>query len=169
VQKPERFRTIGTVFSVLISLLAIAFSGLQWSETRTQRILSIKPSVDFYIQDDPDEAPFGIAVTNGGPGPAVIKFVTYYLDRKPVRDSTDLIDTAKLKSDETKNIDFDEDDTLAVNGTSWLLAHRKKGKEDQKEVDKFIEILDNHIGVKIRFCSIEGQCWDKCSTNGFCD
>lgn len=167
--KSERYRDIVTGLSVLISLGAVLFTGLQWSESRTQLILLMKPSVDFDIEDDPDEAPYGIAVTNAGPGPAVIKSVTYYFDRKPVKDSTDFIDTAKLKYGDTKNMDFDIGDTLAVNGKVWLLAHKKKGKDDQKEIYRFIDVLDNNLGIKISFCSIEGTCWEKCSTKGFCD
>jgi len=58
---------------IVLSLGAVTFTGLQWWETRTQVLLAVKPTVDFNIADDPDNFSVGIAVSNAGPGPAVIK------------------------------------------------------------------------------------------------
>ena len=68
-------------------LPAVFFTGLQWWETHTQVLLAVKPSVDFYIGSDPDSPPVGIAISNAGPGPATIKSVMFYVDRKSVRDA----------------------------------------------------------------------------------
>jgi hypothetical protein len=72
---------------IVISLVAVFFTGLQWWEAHTQLLLAVKPSVDFYTADDPDSPPVGIAISNAGPGPAIIKSVTFYVDRKSVRDA----------------------------------------------------------------------------------
>jgi hypothetical protein len=75
----------GTFLSLIVSFTAAGFSGLQWYEGRDQLLLSTKPHVDF----DPDGLPVEIAVTNAGPGPAIIKSVVFYVDRKPVTDAED--------------------------------------------------------------------------------
>jgi hypothetical protein len=61
----------GTVLSLLIALAAAGFTGMQWYETRNALLLSTKPHVDFDIEDDPDEPPVGIAVTNAGSSPVI--------------------------------------------------------------------------------------------------
>ena len=54
---------------------------------REQTFVPAKPHVDFDIENDSDELMVGIAITNAGPGPAAIKAVTYYVDRKPVAEA----------------------------------------------------------------------------------
>lgn len=61
-----------TWLPIVISLGAVAFTGLQRWEAHTQLFLSVKPSVDFYTGNDPDSPPIGIAISNSGPGPATI-------------------------------------------------------------------------------------------------
>jgi len=78
-----------TWLPIVISLGAAGFTGLQWWEAHTDARLAIKPSVDFYIGDDPVEPPVGIAITNAGPGPAIIKAIQFYVNRMPVRDADD--------------------------------------------------------------------------------
>ena len=66
-------------------------------EAREDLVLSTKPHVDFYIEDDPDEPPVGIAVKNAGPGPATMKSVTFFVDKKVVKDTDKIgITDAKL-------------------------------------------------------------------------
>jgi len=72
--------------AVGISLVALVFTGLQWRESHNQLLLSLKPSVDFELLDDPDDLPVGIDIQNSGPGPAVIKSIIYYDDKKLVGD-----------------------------------------------------------------------------------
>src|SRR5215467_4583340 len=81
------WQTGGTVLSLLISLAAAGFTGMQWYENRGALLLSTKPHVDFDVETDPDEPPVGIAISNAGPGPATIKSVIFYVDRKSVQDA----------------------------------------------------------------------------------
>jgi hypothetical protein len=78
------WRSFAPAAAIFISLAAAVFSGLQWLETREQAFLATKPHVDFDIEDDSDEPMVGIAIMNAGPGPASIKAITFYVDRKPV-------------------------------------------------------------------------------------
>ena len=156
---------------IVISLGAVAFTGLQWWDTHIHVLLSLKPSVDFYIGDDPDSPPVGIAITNAGPGPAVIKSVTYYVDRKSVRDAEEAGTTyGHLSGVELDYVEFDPDDTLAVGQKEWLINYRKPhgSKINQKTIEKFADFIDQNLAVEVTFCPIMGNCSTKCSTKGRC-
>jgi hypothetical protein len=91
------------------------FTGLQWWEAHTQLLLAVKPSVDFYTANDPDSPPVGIAISNAGPGPAIVKSVTFYVDRKSVRDAEEAgITYANLSQAELDYYELEPEDTLAV-------------------------------------------------------
>lgn len=144
-----------SVVSLIVALGAAAFTGLQWHDAHNQLLLSMKPSVDFDTEDDPDTPPVGIEIRNAGPGPAVVKSLTYYVDREV--------------SQRLENFKFQPDDTLAVNENEWLVKHSKyHGKEDKHEVDKFADFIDQQVGVEVVYCSIAGECWKKCSTIDRC-
>jgi hypothetical protein len=81
------WRNIAPVASIGIVLAAAVFSGLQWLDARDQAFLTTKPHVDFDTEDDSDQPIVGIAIMNAGPGPALIKSVSFYVDRKPVADA----------------------------------------------------------------------------------
>ena len=49
-----------SVIAIVISLLAVAFTGLQWWESRSQRLLAMTPTIDFESADDVDDPPVGI-------------------------------------------------------------------------------------------------------------
>jgi hypothetical protein len=66
---------IFSVIAVLVSVVALCFSGLQWRDSHSQLLLSMKPSITLSTDTDPDELPVGISVENAGPGPARIKSV----------------------------------------------------------------------------------------------
>jgi hypothetical protein len=157
---------------ILISLVAVFFTGLQWWEAHTQLLLAVKPYVDFYTADDPDSPPVGIAISNAGPGPANIKSVTFYVDRKSVRDAEEAgITYANLSQAELDYFELEPEDTLAVGEKNlWLIEYRKPraGKINQKNIEKFADFIDQHLAVEVTFCSIMGNCWTKCSTKGRC-
>jgi hypothetical protein len=156
-------------FAVLISLIALGFTGLQWRESHNQLLLSMKPSVDFETQNDADEPPVGITIQNAGPEPAIIKSVTYFVDKKPVGDLEKLVDFASLQT--FQGYEFDEGDTLAVGEHHWLVSIRDKprGKSDEKVFDNFIDLIDHHLAVKVEFCpALPGECSTKCSTKDWC-
>jgi hypothetical protein len=158
-----------SVASLIVALGAAAFTGLQWHDAHNQLLLSMKPSVNFDTEDDPDAPPVGIEIRNAGPGPAVIKSLTYYVDRKSVKDWTEAEDYGKLNPVQIKTFEFALDDTLTVNENEWLVKHSKyHGKEDKPEVDKFTDFIDQQVGVEVVYCSLAGECWKKCSTKDRC-
>jgi hypothetical protein len=78
------------VAAALGAIVQAGFLGLQWRETREETFLATKPQVDFDAEYDSDEPMAGIAITNAGPGPASIKAITFYVDRKPVADADEM-------------------------------------------------------------------------------
>jgi len=152
----------GTVLSILIAVAAAAFTGMQWHEAHNQLLLSMTPSINFYTEDDPDEPPVGVAINNAGPGPAVIKSITYYVDRKPLRDVNEAIDYSKLNPDQIEYVELEENDTLAVTEKVWLLKYHKprggKVKQKEKELDDFVDFIDQKLGIEVLFCSVTAPC-----------
>jgi hypothetical protein len=163
-------------FYMLLSVAVLTISGIvsasityvQWREAHNQLTSTMKPTIDFDTEDSIDKPPIGVAIENSGPGPAIIKSITYYVDRKLVKDVSEAVQYGKLDGKQTSYFDFDEDDTLGANHKEWLFWHQRHGKEDQKELDKFVEFIDEHLGVQVRYCSVLGECWTKCSTKGRC-
>jgi hypothetical protein len=158
--------------SLIIAALSAAFTGLQWREAHKQWLFSVKPHVDFDTEDDPDTPPVGIAINNAGPGPAIIKAITYYVDRKQVKDYQEALDYGKVNTDVVNYIEFDPGDTLPVGEKDWLIRYQKPhgGKAKQKDLDNFVDFIDQHIAIKVSFCTItEDVCFEKCSTKGRCD
>jgi hypothetical protein len=168
----------GTAIAGVVAIYGAVLSTVvfldQRYEARNQLVLSTKPHVDFDIEDDPDEPPVGIAIKNGGPGPATIKSVIFFVDRKTVRDADEVAKSyAKLNETEYSYSEFDPDDTLAAGETLWLIQYRKPRKEklNQQKLEKFSDFIDQHLAIKVTFCSTvrEDLCWHKCSTKDWCD
>ena len=163
------FSGILSVLAIFISLGAAVFAGLQWRESHNLLLLSMKPSVEFELEDDPDDLPVGINIQNSGPGPAVIKSVTYYVDKKVIGDVDKVVDFENLQNVPT--YDFDEGDTLAVGEHHFLLSYKNKhhGKDEQKQLDQFVDLIDHHLAAEVVFCPVlPGDCFSKCSTKGWC-
>jgi hypothetical protein len=167
------WRNLAPAAAIFISLAAAVFSGLQWLAMRDQVFLATKPHVDFDIEDDSDEPMVGIAITNAGPGPATIKAITFYVDRKPVADADDRGRTyAKLPAAELDSQITEPGDTLAVGEKVWLINYRKPrgGKVTQATKSAFGDFLDKSAAIEIEFCSVirQTECWTKCSDKGRC-
>ncbi|MBI3441276.1 MAG: hypothetical protein HY052_05675 [Proteobacteria bacterium] len=159
-------------FSLLLSFGAVLFSGIQAFESHSQLLFTVKPSITFVTEDDPDDplvSTIGIEINNSGPAPALIKSIIYYVDGKAVGNPRSVIKAGKLNPDKTTYVEFEEGDSLAVGESNWLLRHYKKGRENHKELRDFITFIDDHLSIEVNFCSLTGTCWTKCSTRGGCN
>ncbi len=165
----SRWQLVGAIVPILISLAAALFTGLMWRETHNQLALSMKPAVDFDTADDADDPPIGITIANAGPGPAVIKSVSYYVDRKQVKGPEEAAQSGNLDVDELSAFEFDEGDTLAVGEKEWLFRYRKTSKPDELQAQRYADFVGGHLGIEAEFCSVLGDCWIKCSTRGRCE
>ncbi|HWK47047.1 MAG TPA: hypothetical protein VNT30_20160 [Stellaceae bacterium] len=153
--------------SATVTVFAVVFAGLQWIDARQQGNLSMKPLVNFYIQDDDTDpkAKVGLAIENNGPGPAIIKSVSYFVDRKPVKDADEALRYGKLNPDHDHGDQFDDDDALASGRIIWLIDYQTK---DKKEMARFIDFLDEHLALEISYCSVKDECARKCSDKRRC-
>lgn len=162
----------GAAASILIALVAAGFTGLQWHEAHNQLQLTLKPHVDFDTEDETDFPPFGIAIINEGPGPAVVKSLAYFLDRKPMKDLDAAATAGNVSLDHLRYFSMDPGDVMAVQEKDWLLqfkpAHGKKA--NPKDTDHFADFIDDHLAIEVTFCSVvdETACWTKCSAKDQC-
>lgn len=160
-----------SVISLIIALASAGFAGLLWHEAHNQLLLSIRPHVDFDTEDDTDILPVGIAIQNAGPGPAIIKSLTCYVDRKRVTDYKEALEYGKINEDIIDYFEFDPDDAIEVGGKYWLLRYMKPrhARVSQKDLDDFADFIDQHVAVEVSFCSAMGnECWTKCSIKDRC-
>jgi hypothetical protein len=155
--------------AVVISLFALYFSWQQSHDIHNQLLLSMKPSLNFMVAEDADDLPVGISIENAGPGPARIKSITWFVDRKPFDDVNKAMDLESMV--DVHSLEIDEGDTLGVGETDWLLKYSKKphGREEEEEINNFIDRID-HTAVEVEFCPVLGnECGKKCSTKGWCE
>jgi len=160
-----------SVVAILISLIAVCFTGLQWREAHAQLLLSMRPSVNLPTEDDINEGTVGIALDNSGPGPAKIKSINYFIDKKLVGDVNKAVDFANLGSD-IHFLAWEEDSTLGVGEKLWLLkwSKRPRTKKDRQELDEFVDLIDHRLAVQVEFCPVlSGECSKRCSTKGWCE
>jgi hypothetical protein len=121
--------------------------------------------IDFYTSSEPSEPKVGVQILNGGPGVAILQKITYFVDQKPVKEYEDAARASKTDETLVENFDFDEGDDLAVNEAHWIIFRDNTNK---KELEKFSDFVDQRLGVEVRYCSIAGECWTKCSVKGMC-
>ena len=152
----------------VVSLVALLITGLQWRDNHNGLLLSMTPTASFEIAADPDDLPVGISLSNAGPGPAVVRSVTYYVDNKAVGGVDDLVRLKKLEN--IQYYDLEDGDTMAVGSPKWLLEYvaRAHVKKTETEVGEFVDLL-GHLGVEVQFCPVlHGKCSTKCSVKGRC-
>jgi hypothetical protein len=154
------------IAAVFAAALAAMFSGFQWYEAHEQRVLAFRPTVTFWPETVAVGQPkVGLAITNGGPGLAVIKSLSYYVDRVPVSDSLTVLEYGKLNKDLVYSVDLDDGDILAAGQTIWLFSH---ATNDKHELDRFIDFIDKHLAAQVTYCAVDGECQTRCSDKGRC-
>ena len=148
-----------------ISFVALVVALGQLVEQHSDAGLQMRPVVDFYTTTDTSEAKVGIQILNAGPGVALIRKITYFVDGKEVGDYSK--GAAKSGTDESlvEFFDFDDGDSMAVNESRWILFRDSTNKKD---LEKFSDFVDDHLAAQVTYCSIFGRCWVKCSTTGMC-
>lgn len=158
-------RDLGYWVPLLVSLVATAFTGLQWLEARHQTQLTNAASIGFDIDTDPTERRLGISIRNAGSGIAIVRSVSYYVDRKPIGDINAALEKAQLVPDHESGIDMESGDPLAAGEVVWVLDYRPKHNDEKQRVTDFIE---KHFTVGVEYCAANGQCTRTCSTLNWC-
>jgi hypothetical protein len=60
---------------------------------------------------------------------------------------------------------YKEGDSLGVGITEWLFARSTK---NHIALDRFVDFINHRLAAHITYCSIDGECWEKCSSKGSC-
>lgn len=153
------------VGALMISVFALSFSGLQWYEARDQRLLAAHAAVTFLVDADATQKPLGVAIKNAGPGVAEIRSITYYVDRKKVKDLDEAFAMMHLDPDHNFGYQLDEDEPLAPGESLPLIDYRTK---DKGELARAGDFIDTALAVEVYVCVRTGQCWLKCSYKDHC-
>jgi hypothetical protein len=149
-----------------VSFVAVTLSGLQWVDTHQQKSLSTRPLVDFVLENDPDDAPWiGLAIKNNGPAPAILKSISFYVDHHDVEGIDAVAKIGKLNPKSIRTEGYKDGDSLGVGATEWLFARSTKTRDD---VDTFVDFINNRLAARVTYCSINEECWEKCSSKGRC-
>jgi hypothetical protein len=151
--------------AIIISLAAVAFSGLQWLESYRARQAALDATVGLDIDTDPAGKSAGISVRNLGPGIARILSVTYYLDKHQIDDIDEVLDSAGFDSSRGFRIVFDPGETMAAGETDALIDYRSKNKGD---LDRAMDFVEKHLAVSVDYCSQSGKCERVCSDLSMC-
>jgi hypothetical protein len=155
-----------SLVSIFISFFAVVFAGLQWWDAHNQLISATKPMVNFAVEEA--NLPLGIVIENGGLGPAIIKSLDYYLDKKRVSDWNEVMRQFLITDNSIVQYELEDDYVLSPANKFWAIKYEKSNGPSH-EVALVEELLDKHIGVKINYCDVRGNCLAKCSTPHFCD
>jgi hypothetical protein len=151
--------------AIVISIVALVISALQWYEARDQKLLAVHPSVTFETDSDGTERPLGVTLKSLGPGVAEIRSITYYVDRRQAKDVDEALRFGHLNPDNNKPTELDENEPMGVGETVSLIDYRSKDKNELRRVADF---LDDSLAIKVTYCSIAGHCWTKCSYKNHC-
>lgn len=158
-----------SLLSIVFSFSTAIFVGFQAWYANNQLLFTTKPLINFDVEEDPKEPPLGIVIANDGMGPAIIKSLTYYVDKKQIGNWEDVEKYSKIDENKIIYYDLEEDYSMAANSKFWLIKYKKGGKENSDEIDRFVDFLDQHIAVKTTYCSAHNDCWTKCSTKNHCN
>lgn len=130
----------------------------------------MKPSINITTAEDVDDPPVGISVQDAGPGPAIIRKITWFVNKKPYDDVKEAMDLDGLPH--VHSFEIEPGDTLAIGETEWLvkfLKNPREKKNDDDEMDQFTDKIDQ-TAVLVEFCPVIGtDCGKKCSRKGWCD
>jgi hypothetical protein len=169
------YMLLSVIVVAIAALVSAVITVLQWREAHQQVVeaheqlrLSVQPSVDFDKEDDEDDPNIGIAIENNGPGTAIIRTITYFVDQKKVDDINDSLEFFKIDSRKVNYHYFDEDDSFKSGGTMWLVSYKHSKDPDEEQIGKFIDFFQNHLGIEVKYCSTVNECWTKCSTKNRC-
>lgn len=80
-------KNLGTylsIFSVIISIIAVYFTFQQNSLTREHNRLSVIPHINSYFSDNRDEELFGVYIINNGLGTAIIKNLEVFVNGQEI-------------------------------------------------------------------------------------
>jgi hypothetical protein len=151
--------------SLVISIIAVIFTGLQWHEAREQRHQAIESTLVFDVDTQLAKHVAGISLKNLGPGIARVNSVTYYLDGKALEDASDAFNQTKLDPEGDLGVDLDRGDSIGPGEVVPLVWYPIKRNGDEARVRALFE---EHLQIGVDYCAGDGNCRRVCTTQGKC-
>jgi hypothetical protein len=149
----------------IIALIAAASSAAQWVVMMEQKRLAFDATIEIDVNTLLRERRVGMAIRNVGPGLAILRSVTYYVDGNAVDDPDDILAQAKLDSDRDFGWNMDRGNSMAPGETDWLVDYHAARKEDQ---DRAIDFVEKHLQIGVDYSTAAGVNKQTCSTAGGC-
>jgi len=163
------------VVSFFVISTAVAALYLSWSQVQvsrehnrlsTQPLLNVYPTTD-ESDDEAGEDELGVYVENKGLGPALVKSVVYFLDKKqyvPRGQAAALEEIGDLAKSSgivkyRKTEEIAPGNYIKEGNTIDLLTAETKNVLKR---DQWAAFLENRFGVAIRYCSIYDICKTHC-------
>ncbi|MBC2845841.1 hypothetical protein [Winogradskyella flava] len=152
--KTDRLQSIGTVFAIVISVIAMFTSIYEANIMKSQQKAMVWPYIN--TSQNYNGQGFNISVYNNGTGPAIIKSVEITYKGIPLKDLNSLLDS--LKPDRT----FGYDVIRSNNINKYVF---KSGEEKIlfgfEWTDETRQALENakYLDIKIAYESVLGDYW----------
>jgi hypothetical protein len=150
--------------ALTISIVSLAVASMSWWDSHNGMLYTNKPALGFYTEDDLSEPAVGIRLENGGPGVAYVQHLEYFIDGRDVGSDKN-VPAAKLGGDEVQPVEFDPEDPIGAGDKEWVYFRKT---QNRKQLQEFADFVDDHLAIEVRYCSVDGRCWNKCSTAGKC-
>ena len=126
------------------------------------------PKITFLTGEDRNAGQAGIEMKNGGPGPAIIKSVDYFIDGRHMEGEEAVIDVAPRDARRAlQYTHLDPGARLGANAGTWLLFLPKYDARP-REYERLAGFLSDSVAVDVKYCSEQNACADACSKNGAC-
>ena len=180
VDKNKAIRVLSIYMPILISLCALLYSVYQGYENYQNNRLSKIPHLDFTVKvvhpgqeivDDCTKQTIdyfrGIVVQNNGIGPAKIKTVQVFMAGQDDEISFDEIETKGIFQNYGP-ISLDIKNPIYLSEKEKLFLY-KIPANNIADVKAFTDLVTNKIDIRIVYCSIFGDCWEKSLFNRKCD
>jgi hypothetical protein len=154
--------TLIAIIGLVVAIGSAFFAYLQWREANQIKILTFRASLSFYLENDKNSPVIGWRISNGGPGPARIQSLDYFVDKVRVKDFYDAVNKSGINSDLIDGTLFQQNEYFAVGRSEWVFSLEPK-KLKSEVVDRFNDFADAHLGIAVRYCSIANECQTTCS------
>ena len=160
-------KTSKDTIALIVAMFSLAISGFSLYQTSHHDKISLKPLLNFVEEPDDSDPQVGLLLENEGLGPAIIKSVDIFIDRKPVKDWEQAVNYCKIKnSDAVAWTTIEKNEAIKEGKTIALFYRRTKNKNG---LNSFLDCLDEHLEVLISYCSFDDECWKKCFNLDHCN
>lgn len=151
----ELFQSIGTATALIISVLALVVSIYEANLLKDQQKATVWPY--FSVNEGYNADGFRINAFNNGTGPALISSVYITYKDKPVERYVELLDAIKPNN----TLGYDKIRVNKLNNTVVKVGEEREllFLSWSDETREMLELMEEHIQIKIQYCSVLDDCW----------